>query len=289
MRYAALYGGGGPAEIPIRSMTTYLIHGMVADWAPNLAACRLYVPTSALERHLRTAKPYVGWRASDPDGDVLTVDDATVAAAEACILARRLGHEVTLFVNPYHVETGTPYFFNTLGCYLDVRTRNAVQVGNEHCDLTSIAGMKRFWMAARKMLMVLPPEDTVTVLADLARRLGSGNPPLPSFARPLRSKDLKHLAELGVRIENHGWSHQAVDTMGDAVFNEDLTKSRRWLRENLGITSQLYAVPFGCPNLSPGKRDQVGDYLLADQNLPPGQLRAGGWNRISLTIALQGS
>src|SRR5687768_446318 len=88
-------------------MTVYLMHGVVHHWSQSALVHRNYVPLAAFELHLRQRKtPYVRWSAGWPSEDVLTVDDATRGGAEACSIARQLGHEVIFFVNPLQVSTG---------------------------------------------------------------------------------------------------------------------------------------------------------------------------------------
>ena len=70
--------------------------------------------------------PFAGWSADGTGGDVLTVDDATCAGADACLTARRLGHEVMFFVNPFQIASGQPYFFSLLDAIIDARTAASV-------------------------------------------------------------------------------------------------------------------------------------------------------------------
>src|SRR5262245_55438790 len=107
------------------SVAVYLIHGVVDHWSPGKSALRNYVPRAAFESYLAAREsPFVGWSERKQTDDVLTVDDSTRAAAEACHLARKLGHQVIFFVNPLQIATGLPYFFSLFDSIVDNRTKS---------------------------------------------------------------------------------------------------------------------------------------------------------------------
>src|SRR5947209_2935477 len=90
----------------------HLIHGCALLRQNEQQSDRNYVEMIVLRRFLasRVGK-YSSFEASM--GNIsLTVDDSTVGAALACRMAREMGHEVTLFVNPHQIITEAPYFFS---------------------------------------------------------------------------------------------------------------------------------------------------------------------------------
>src|SRR4051794_11118511 len=92
------------------AMAGFLLHGIVDRYVHGAHAYRSYVPREAFAHYLQSRRgPFRAWDGSPGGDDVLTVDDATRAGANACTLARRLGHEVIFFVNPYQIATGEPY------------------------------------------------------------------------------------------------------------------------------------------------------------------------------------
>ena len=131
-------------------MTIFLLHGIVDDYVQGASAYRNYLPRDAFETHLRGRRaPFAGWSADGAAGDVLTIDDATRAGADACLAARRLGHEVTFFVNLYQIASGEPYFFSLLDAIVDARTAASVVYQGVTYDLREAVGAHRFQRAAR--------------------------------------------------------------------------------------------------------------------------------------------
>src|SRR3954469_14208252 len=66
--------------------------------------------------HFLAASPRFGplSQALRGGGHALTIDDSMVAARDAAVMARKHGHDVTLFVNPGQIESGAPYAFVAL-------------------------------------------------------------------------------------------------------------------------------------------------------------------------------
>jgi hypothetical protein len=271
-------------------MTAYLLHGIVDEWAQGRQIYRNYVSRASLEAHLMgRASPYGAWNADDPDGDVLTIDDATRAGADACRLARRLGHEVIFFVNPFQVATGEPYYFSLLDAFLDARTVERATFTDEAFDLAAPGELRRFRKKARAILMARPASEAVAATREIAQLLGADGAELPAHAVPPSLDELCGLRDAGVRIESHGWSHVDIAALDDAAFIEHIVRARDWLRSELAVCSSLYAVPFGLCDIPPERRYLIeGAYFLADPSRPLGQLGPRCWNRRDLTDLLQG-
>ena len=85
----------------------FCIHGIAPVVDRERFLHRNLLPAAALEAYLAGAAPFVTIaEALAGRGNALTIDDATRAGADAALMARAAGHEVTLFVNPGQVESG---------------------------------------------------------------------------------------------------------------------------------------------------------------------------------------
>ena len=250
---------------------------------------RNYVPRQAFETYLRQRdRPFVAWAGDRTAGDVLTVDDATQAAADACITARELGHEVTLFVNPFQIVSGHPYFFSLLDAAIDDRTATTVPYAGQTFALATAAGVQRFRNTVKTHVATLAPDDAVAAVTEVAQRLGVVDVRVPAHQAPLSLADLVALRDAGVAIENHGWSHVEIGALDDAAFVRHVSQGREWLRRTLSVEASLYAVPFGATRVPGHPEDHVGEaYVLCDARWPPRQIAGRCWNRQDLTPRLQ--
>lgn len=270
-------------------MTVFLLHGIVDQYVQGACAYRNYVPREAFESYLRwRSVPFAGWSADGAGGDVLTVDDATRAGADACMTARRLGHEVMFFVNPFQLVSGQPYFFSLVDAIIDARTATSVAYRGEVHELTSPAGVRQFRLAARAALMVKPAPEAYAAAVELSARLGAAGAQVGAHEQPISLPELIALKDAGVRIENHGWSHVEIGSLADKQFADHVAEGREWLREALSIEAKLYAVPFGSTDVPARLRHCVSDgYVLASNRFPRGRLGPLGWNRRDLAAEMR--
>ncbi len=268
-------------------MALFFLHGVVDDWSPAYVH-RNYGSRAALEAHLRARDtPYGRWE--DAEGaDHLSVDDSTRAGAEACMLARELGHEIVFFINPLQIETGEPYFFSILDASIDASTVSSIDYQGRTFDLASPVERRLFRRAVKAAMMRLASDSAAAAVRALAMRLGSGNVAVASHALPITLSDLRRLAAAGVRIESHGWSHVDIASLDRRAFEDHIEQGRAWIRERLGWDSRLYAVPFGISDVPAEWSEIAGDaYFLAREDLPPARLTQRCWNRHDLTSQLQ--
>ncbi len=270
-------------------MAIFLLHGIVDTYVPGASAYRNYVPRKAFEAYLRSRRaPFGAWSADEPAGDVLTVDDATRGGADACMCARRLGHEVTFFVNPYQIATGQPYFFSLLDAVIDTRRADSVTYRDEVYDLTDRGGVARFRFAAMRALFVKPAPEAYADVVELAALLGAADAQVGEHQQPISLGDLIALRDAGARIENHGWSHVEISSLTDAGFAEHVIAGREWLQREASVQANLYAVPFGATDVPRHLRGWVADgYFLAGERFPRGRLNPHGWNRRDLAMEMR--
>jgi hypothetical protein len=266
------------------------LHGIVDHWVADSSTDRLYVSRASFEGHLkRRPAAYSTWGDSEPAGDdILMVDDATRAGAEACRLARDLGHEVIFFINPYQVVAGRPYFFSVLDVFIEERSASSVTYCGRSYDLTQRTGVRELRKAVKVDLMHRSAPEAEADVATLGGLLGVTSVSLPAHLHPVSANELRGLRQRGVRIENHGWSHVEIRNMDDIQFREHIELGRRWLREELDVESRLYAVPFGLTELTAAQESIVAaSYFLGNPDLPRGRIGTHCWNRYDITATLQ--
>ncbi|MBI3785903.1 MAG: polysaccharide deacetylase family protein [Deltaproteobacteria bacterium] len=270
-------------------MNVYLLHGTVDDWTPGRMAHQNYVPRPALETYLRQRdRPFAAWCRDATAGDVLTVDDATRAGADACLAARQLGHEVVFFVNAFQIASGQPYFFSLLDAAIDARTVDSVSYAGHTFVLAGAGEIQRFRRSAKTNLASMAVSDALTAATELAQLLGAPEVRVADHQQPLLLNELCRLRAAGVAIENHGWSHVEIGALDDAALVQHVVDGREWLQRSLSVEANLYAVPFGVSDVPMHLQERVGAaYFLCDARLPPRRLSARCWNRRELTTKLQ--
>jgi hypothetical protein len=270
-------------------MAIFLLHGIVDEYVRDASAYRNYVPREMFETYLRSRRaPFAAWSADGRSGDVLTVDDATRGGGDACMCARRLGHEVMFFVNPFQIATGQPYFFSLLDAVIDARSADSVNYRDEAYDLTDGGEVARFRFAAMRALFVKSAPAAYAEVVELGALLGAADAQVGEHQQPISLGELLALRDAGVRIENHGWSHVEISSLTDAGFAEHVGAGREWLRREASVQANLYAVPFGATDVPLHLRDWVADgYFLAGERFPRGRLNPQGWNRRDLAMEMR--
>jgi len=127
----------------------------VAHRIPVLKATRHCGSEENLKRYLEARVTTYQSILNAPNCDVLTIDDATVGAARACVLAREAGHEVILFVNPAQIARQRPYWFSRLDAILDERAVASVAFDGQEFDLSAGLSLRAFRLAIKANLMAM--------------------------------------------------------------------------------------------------------------------------------------
>lgn len=264
----------------------FFLHGIVDEWSPSFVN-RNYVSRTAFEKHLRSRKtPYGTWENAAVI-DHLSVDDSTRAGADACLLARRLGHEVVFFINPLSIETGEPYFFTLLDTFVDARAVSRIEFNEVTYDLEPYHERRQFRRAVKVAVMGLPSSEACAAVRKIGERLGAAGTLPPSHTLPMRIDDLWQLRNAGVRIENHGWSHIEISALDQTSVEDHVRRGRLWIRNHLDWDSRLYAVPFGVSDVPHDIALDIDAHVLARPDLPATRLAEHCWNRHDLTPQLQ--
>jgi hypothetical protein len=286
-----LWGASGaPDGWGTRSVAVHLLHGCAEHWDAGLQSSRNFVSVPQLRTYLkRLDRKYEKFADTPNSPHVLTVDDAIRGAADVCRIARELGHEVTLFVNPYNIEAQKPYFFTLFDSVLDGRQSHHIRYAGIGYDLQKRPELGAFRLKAKEFLLTWNEAEAIEHVMMLSRVLCSPAPSVPKHALVISLEELAELHRLGVSIESHGWTHAEIRHLSDSQFAEHIARAKAWLAEKLGIVSDHYAVPFGLSSLSEARRALVpGEVFLAHPGLEPG--RAGGhFNRVEITAELRAS
>jgi hypothetical protein len=271
-------------------MQAHLIHGVVARRDRKRRAHRLYVSTDDFVRHLRSGVRYGSPAEILGDANaparILTVDDSTRGGAEACLIARELGHEVMFFINPEPVVSGQPYFFSLFDTFVDARKVDLIEIeGGRRLRIDSPAAIRTWWCSVRASLMVLDAEASLATVQRIGLALGCADSALPDHLKPVSRAELIQLRDAGVRVENHGWTHLDLAGMTHASFCDHYCRAQQWLRKELGVASVWYASPFGRTEM-PREWLTVLErpYFLADPQRPCGRFgMCGAINRHDIT------
>jgi hypothetical protein len=215
--------------------------------------------------------------------DAITVDDATVAAKHAALAARSFGHDVTLFVNPYHVQSGTYYFFARLNAALDATTRTSIEWRGVTYRLHIPFGKLKYRAAVKRELRLLCSESDRDILVrECLAALGTPAIDPPEYLHTLDEDELRQLKEAGVTIQNHGWTHGEVGAADTVGVDAEISKGRQWLAETLAIQADYYAVPFGDTLPPAGCRNQWRTWFLLASEKPLEWVSGGVYNRKEL-------
>jgi glycosyltransferase involved in cell wall biosynthesis len=261
----------------------YVMHGVVDHPVPDSFRDRNMLDREAFIRFLEKRTPKFGALedAVESASTALTTDDGTRASFEAAVLARELGHEVTAFINPFNVETQTPYWFSLLDLVLDRTPRPSCGFGGREFVLSHLAGKRQFRTAVMAGGRKLPTEAMrQTMIRELADSLQVRDLDLPPSLAPISRQAVEQLITLGVRVENHGWTHCHPDGMEPEALWRDIERGRSWLRQYLHIDCRAYAVPFGVtPPRAEMPENLVETWYMADARRMSGRIGRRVFNR----------
>jgi hypothetical protein len=214
-------------------------------------------------------------------GDALTIDDATRGAADAAMLAREFGHDVSLFVNPEVVLSGGPYWFNVMDLLVDAAPLGAHDFDDStvtvDSDVQRRALRERIKTQARLLRSEQARLEFVQSLADRWRVEYE----IPRHYQVLQMGDLIQLRNAGVELQNHGWSHCDHTLLSADESNDEIRRGRDWLKQELDVDGQHFAVPYG--DVMPrGPFDACESWLTFFWEQPGGLVAPRVFNRVDL-------
>ena len=267
------------------------IHGIAPGAIPKTFGFRNICDADAMARHLTSVPPFVPLvDALAGRGDALTIDDAICGAADAALLARRIGHEVTLFVNPGQVESGAPYAFLVLNALLDQLTGRVCLFEGTSFAVATHAERQVLRRRIKARLCLLTEEPArLELVMGLASQWGVQAPEVPPHFRTLSLDELVALREAGVAIENHGWSHSDHTSLSPAGSVREIREGRAWLQRNLGVDAAYFASPFGEALPPPGALEHCTMWFAASQAMPTGRLSPDVFNRTFFDLPAPGA
>ena len=260
------------------------MHGSARHADRRRFAYRNIFDAAALDRALQSMKPCVSLTdALDGRGVALTIDDATRGAADAALQARRHGHEVTLFVNPAQVESGEPYAFLVLNLVLDRVDLDACEFEDERYPLRTIAEKSSLRARIKAHLATIGNEhQRLAYVRALATQWRVHDIVIAPHFRTLSRRDLTHLRDAGVSLQNHGWEHSSHAFLSPSESAREITLGRVWLERELRTDARWFAVPYGNDLPHQGVSLDCDAWLSVTSTVPPGWVRAGVYNREEL-------
>lgn len=264
----------------------HTLHGVSSNYNAAAQSCRNYIPTNLFEVFLDSIDwKYSSWKNFSNKTNVLTIDDSTYGGAEACLLARKKGHEVIYFINPCQIQSNASYFFCLLDLYLDSKTVNDIYFNSKKFSLANNRELKKFRKEVKNIAMSLSAENAVEFIKnDVFKILKCSENHMPEHLKTIGIEQLINLEKSGVIIQSHGWSHKNISSFSASEFETDIEMTNNWLRINFDIDPLMYAVPFGFPDIPEKVKESFAmTYFLVDDDLPNGQLSSICWNRIDIT------
>lgn len=219
-------------------------------------------------------------------GVSFSIDDSTRAAADAAMLIAEKGYPVTLFLNPGPIEERQPYFSSLLNVLLDVADGVQFEYENVIYNLHDFRDRQRFRLhfKQREILSARSGEEQCAMVNALARRLGVRDGlELPPHSQTLSAADVARLANAGVALGNHGWSHVNFSILAPSEATMQIERAAAWLRTTDSVQSRPFAVPFGRQLPPSGFTLGEGDtWILTDERLHAGWVGPSVLNRVAL-------
>lgn len=260
------------------------LHGVAASVDPQRFAYRNLVSHGALTAILTACPRLVPLDAALAGrGDALTIDDGTRAGADAALLARRLGHDVALFVNPEQVESGEPYSFVLLNALLDNVRQPSLEFQGRTFQVSTVEAKERLRRAVKRALQQIPDErSSRQFVIDLASDWTSEALHVPPHFATLTKADLVQLREAGIDLQNHGWSHAHHAALATDASDREVRDGRDWLERELRVDACYFAVPFGDVPPPAGGTPRCDAWLMLTDTLPAGFRPPNVFNREEL-------
>lgn len=272
---------------PTTSGVVYVMHGVVRKRHTHLLAHRFLHDRDEFIRHLMVRRhPYVSLEdAIAGKGDALTVDDSLVAGADAAELAREYGHQVTIFLNPYYVQSKAPYSLVLLSALLDSGPAQTFRHrGRSFSTRTWVERYATRRIFKSQIMQTRDEEERTSIVTRLARAMRVSLPGLSGVFESVSLDRLRRLVTLGVKLENHGWTHADLGFLAPAEREEEIQRGYEWIRLKAGCPARHFAPPFGL-TLPDGYRGETGVWFLATDAMYVGHLGSRLINRQTLQLS----
>lgn len=266
----------------------FCIHGIVEKRNKNNFLHRNMLDSNKFREYLSQRKTkFVSLdNALKGKGDALTIDDGTVAGASAAQMAVSLGHKVSLFINPFYIVNNQPYIFVLLNIILHSLDKNKVVFRGESFSIASFEEKK----ALRKII-----KDCLAGYSAYAERLKilddfiSSNQiklqKFPCYLEVISIDYLRKLVQIGVDIQNHGWTHCNFLSLSVAEITQSIRQAKEWFISEIDYRTDYFAVPFG-DVIPPSKNilKEISYWFLLHNLLESGVIGEKIYNRTSLEL-----
>jgi peptidoglycan/xylan/chitin deacetylase (PgdA/CDA1 family) len=121
------------------------------------------------------------------------------------------------------------------------------------------------------------------MISELADGLQVRDLELPPSLAPVSRQAVEQLSKMGVRVENHGWTHCHPEGMEPELLWQDIERGQSWFRQHLHTHSRAYAVPFGeTPPPGDMPENLVEMWYMVDSRRINGRIGNRIFNRSSL-------
>ena len=218
-------------------------------------------------------------------GNALTIDDSTRAAAAAALLARKCGHDVTLFVNISNIISNDIYPLHMLNIILD-EIQHPFEFDGLLLNDVSYAEKKVFRREFKERLFNLNDNiDQYSYISLFAKYLNLSLSNIPNHLLSINIDELKYLVSNGVSIQNHGWDHVNYERLSKEDLIERIQEARSWLKEHIQVDAKYFAVPFGdyfSPRIN--RPDLFNCWFLLTSKEKEGYIGSGIYNRSKLKL-----
>jgi hypothetical protein len=265
----------------------YITHGIVESFRQQKFCHMDFLDRELFINHLANKKEkYVSLqKALEGKGDALTIDDSLMGGVEAAILCREFGHEVSFFVNPFYIQKQFSYWFCVLNVLLDGDKIEKILWKRKEYFLRDFYSKLKFRIDLKSTIASLPAQKSKSNIEIVFKQNINKDFVIPSHLVILSINELKKLAQLGVEIHNHGWTHRQIIAFNDNELDQDILKAKEWLNNVLGVNTDFYAVPFG-KDLPPNRYsfNHCSMWFLAYDKLNYGQLGLRIYNRKPLIL-----
>ena len=266
----------------------YNIHNIVTCYDPTRMAHRNCIDYTKFYHYLRHCNNFddIDSIFEHGDGNVLTIDDATMGAFDAAMLCDRFRKYATFFINPYYIEKGKTYYMHYLSLMIDSVQNKQILYQGEEFDLANKKKKKEFRKKIKLDLCAINDEEERIAYIEEAFQKSTSELIVPYHLQTMSLKHLRNIADSKyIRIEYHGWTHTALQSMNEEQLLSDIEKSRSWLKDTLRKDFNYFCIPFGwnddkLSNLS----CHFKGILLEDKNLPVNYRQGNIANRLPLII-----
>ena len=261
-------------------MTIYASHGIVNDFSSDKFCHKFLLDWKNFEDYIKHKKnKYVTLEeALDNKGDAFTIDDATRASYDAAKLLRNYGHEVTLFINPFYIENQIDYWLFKMNALLDLSSCNRATLKDKEHILSNNQEKLLFRNKVKMAIAGFPMEEERQHILGEIFHTSIEAINVPFHLKTITQSDVLELFQLGVNIQNHGWTHRQLKNASKDDIKNEIILGKEWISKKLQYEPHFYAVPYGSFFPSDDLLD-IAFWFLLEGSCTPGFKNEKTYNR----------